>query len=42
MINLFCKCGSMMFPKDGKYVCPKCKEEVEIKKKESFTINSSS
>ena len=34
----------MMFPREGKYVCPKCKEEVEIKKdqKESSTISSSS
>ena len=32
----------MMFPKDGKYVCPKCNEEREIKKedKESFTMHS--
>ena len=31
----------MMFPKDGKYVCPKCKEEKEIMRKESFTTSSS-
>ena len=32
----------MMFPKDGKYVCPTCNEEREIKKedKESFTMHS--
>ena len=30
---MFCeKCGSMMFPKDGKYICrnPDCKNEKEI------------
>ena len=32
----------MMFPKDGKYVCPNCKEEKEITKKESFKTSSSS
>lgn len=44
VISLFCKCGSMMFPKDGKYVCPKCNEVREIKKedKETFTMHSTS
>ncbi len=32
----------MMFPKDGKYVCPNCKEEKEITKKESFKTSTSS
>ena len=31
---MFCeKCKSMIFPKDGKYVCKKCGYEGEIKKK---------
>ena len=31
----------MMFPKDGKYVCPKCKNEKAIKDKESETYKTS-
>ena len=36
---MFCsKCGSMMFPKDGKYVCKNsdCGYEEDIKKPETF------
>lgn len=28
--NVFCSCGSMMFPKDGKYVCNACGATKEI------------
>ncbi len=29
---MFCpECGSMMFPKDGKYICRGCEHEEEIK-----------
>lgn len=31
-----------MFPRNGKYFCPKCKTENEITEKETFTTKSSS
>lgn len=38
---MFCaKCGSMMFPKDGKYVCRNCEYEEEIKQPESIKSSS--
>lgn len=40
---MFClKCGSMMFPRDGRYVCknPDCGYEEEIRKTESFKSNT--
>ena len=37
---MFCsKCGSMMFPKDGKYVC-QCGEVKELGNAECFTTDS--
>ena len=37
---MFCsKCGSMMFPRDGKYVC-QCGEVQELGKAECFTTDS--
>jgi len=37
---LFCSsCGSMMFPKDGKYVCNQCGAEQELGSVETFTTS---
>ena len=37
---MFCECGSMMFPKDGKYVCNKCGAVKDIEKSEVIVTNS--
>ena len=42
LIKLFCSCGSMMFPKDGQYVCNKCGETktIEVSSSQHFTTNA--
>lgn len=40
MIGLFCSsCGSMMFPKDGKYTCNQCGAVQELGNVETFTTS---
>ena len=39
---MFCSCGSMMFPKDGVYVCSSCGAEKGPGKVQHFTTDSKS
>ncbi|MDD2533012.1 MAG: transcription factor S [Candidatus Methanomethylophilaceae archaeon] len=37
--NLFCSCGSLMFPKNGEYVCSKCQKRADLGPSETFTTD---
>ena len=37
---MFCSCGSMMFPREGQYVCSKCGAVKGIDKAQQFTTDA--